>query len=339
MSESDYLTTMIKKCRGKALAFLQDQFQTYGHFPLLDYYPVYEPRKDKGWHFNYESPFVHTSVLDALINAGFSRSEKLIQGAAEYLYRLREPGDLWRFWKIHQAEHPIFCDVDETSICSFTLRKLGYRLNNQKILYSRIRADGAVPTWIEADTKLLLINPISWVWLKYYDRQAMPTIRQWGWVTFDDAEPAVAANVIAYLGYNKLTEQVYSYVVRGWYEVSEVDYQYYDKKIILAFHIARAFKEGVLQFKEMQQPIREYLISHVESFSFTELLLSYLSLYYFDKHHNDLGSLKNKLLRRMNHNEDIIYDNYPYTTEKGRIYFGGGGCLTAAWFLESSKDW
>lgn len=328
----------ILEIRKKALSYLETIHIEYGHFPLFDFYPEYAPKKEWGWHYMYKSPFVHASVLDALLNAGMDPNSTLIQNAAKVLLDFREPGDLWRYWDVYEAEHPTFSDVDETAISSFTLQKLGYSFKNKKIIYSRIQKSGEVHTWIYSDKKLFFTNPYIYFWLKHRNKRVLPILHQWKWIALDDHEPCIAANVIAYLGDNEKTSKLSTYIINGWMHDKRENYQHYDRKIILAYHIARAIKEGASSLLVLKSSVLEFIQSDLSDFSFPELLMAYLTVYYLDNTNPLIYLLKNDILNQLKDNEKFKQP-YGYTTEKKKEYFGGSGALTAAWLLEATKDW
>lgn len=328
----------LQEHREKAFKHLVREHQKYGHFPTLDIYPNYAPKKDRGWHYLYRSPFVHMSVLDSLLNAGFKQDDEIIKNAAAVLLQFKEPGDLWRYWNVNEAEFPTFSDVDQTSISSFALNKLGYTFNNKKILYSRIAATGEIHTWINADWKLFKMNPYLYFWLSYHNRKVQPILHQWKWITLQDHEPCIVANVVAYLGSNSKTKKSIEYVIDGWINDKKINYQHYDNKIILAFHIARAFKEGITEFEQIKESILDYIQSESSTFTFPELLLAYLCHTYFQSERNDKLQLKNMLLDKINEGTPY-FEHFPYTTEKKKEYYGGSNSLTCAWFLEVTHDW
>lgn len=335
-----YQTTKvdIESLRDSAFQYISSMHKKYGHFPMFDFYPNFEEKKNRGWHYMYRSPFIHCSTLDSLLNAGFDEDNELIREASRMLLEFREPGDLWRFWDVDEAEYPTFSDVDETSISSFALQKLGIELNNKEILYSRIKDTGEIPTWIYSDFRIFLINPKVYFWLLFKNKKVKPILNDYKWITLGDAEPTIAANVLAYLGENSKTKKMLKYVIQAWQNGSNDHFQHYDKEIIFAFHIARAFKEGVNSLIELKESLIHFIQDNLEEFSFPEILMGYLSIFYYDANHPFLKSIcqkiENELLK-----SDIFMEPYPYTTEKKKIYYGGSGVLTSAWFLEVTKSW
>src|SRR5690606_15068365 len=151
-----------------------------------------------------------------------------------------EPGDLWRFWKIRDPEFPVECGTEDTAISSIVLEKLGYTLRNKRVLRTCISKSGAILTWIKADYKLLLLNPISFLWLKRFEKFSRKTIDA-KMFDYNDAEPVITATVLSYLKETRQTEIVVNYLLNNWNNNNFDVKQFYDKKIIFAFHIARAY--------------------------------------------------------------------------------------------------
>jgi hypothetical protein len=338
MSKHEISYEVVGKAREKAGRFLLAHYETYKHFAIFEYYPSFETKKDKGWHYTFSSPFLHANVMYALLNGNFDLLDEILHKSVDFLLDFKEPGDLWRFWKVKEAEHPVFCGADDTAICSIVLEKLDHKLNNRKILYSIIRKDGAVLTWIKPDLRLLLLNPVAYFWLKYFDRLAMPQIDYWGWISFDDAEPSITANAVAYLGENEKTIPAINYLIRAWRNDRAENFMYYEKKIIFAYHIARAYKEGCKSLGVLKESIVSYIESESGNFVFAELLMAYLSLSYFEEVSPLILNLKSRIIAEIEL-RDAFADNYPYITAKNRVYYGGAGALTAAWFIEASADW
>ncbi len=166
----------------------------------------------------------------------------------------------------------------------------------------------------------------------------MPILNYWKWITLDDTEPTIAANVLAYLGENEKTKQLIEYVIDGWNNDKKENYQHYDRKIILAYHISRAYKEGVNSLCELKESVFTFINNDLHDFSFPEILMSYLSIYYFDPKHPLLNKIIS-LIEKEIFEREAYKEPYPYTTEKKKVYYGGSGALTAAWFLEVTKDW
>lgn len=328
---------IIHTSRRKALSFIKSQMKQYGHLPKFEFYPEFEGRKHKGWHYTYRSPFIHANALYSLMNAGSDIDQDFLDEAAKILYDFRERGDLWRFWDVYEAEFPTYSDVEETAICSFILEKFQYQLRNKPLLYTRIRPDGIIPTWIIADWKIFKIQPLTFFHLKIRDKNVEPIVKHWKWITKDDTDHNVAANMLAYLGVNEKTSNSLKYLLEAWHTVPVEEYHYYDKKIILAYHIARAYREGIFQVEVLKHDILQLIQSELANYVYPENLLAYITLSYLNIENETTLQLKNKIFEGIKDEQYLL--PYPFTTEKLRVYFGGGGSLTAVWFIEASQNW
>lgn len=338
MKETEpHILSRLHEFRAEALDILRDGLRQYGHFPVLEYYPDYERRKHKGWHFTYASPFLHANVMYALLNAGYGGKDPLLQTAAVFLRRTKEPGDLWRFWDVDDSEHPIPCGVDDTALCSLVLTKLGDWLRNRPILTRNIRPDGSILTWIKPGPALLFTAPAAYFNLKRKDKKIVDAL------TFDmfdygDAEPATAANVLAYLGDTVHTKNMAAYIGATWLPKTAEHYQFYDHPVAVAYQCARAFREGVVSLAALKMPILAYVAQEARNFVFTERLMAYLALAYYSGEERLKDELKNEILAELSAGK-AFDEPYAYVTSKDRVYYGGGPCWTAALFLEASKEW
>lgn len=326
----------ISSHRIKALNYISDVFDLYGHFPIYEHYP----HKSNDWIYTHPSPFIHANVMYSLLNSGNIVSERLLLDASKFLWGFREPGDIWRFWKNCQSTNPVLCGTEDTAISSIVLEKLGYKLKNKKIIFNRVRHDGAIFTWFLADKKLLMTNIVAFLALCYNDRPSRETIRK-KYMRIDDCEPTITATVVAYLGENEKTEITLNYLISSWKNWG-INYSgnldYYDKKIVFVFHLARAFKEGCLKLEKLKDDILDFIEMEIENFEFAELLIAYLSLSYFKLNHYLLINLKHKIIYQIE-NGSPYFDNYKYISSNDRQYYGGSNVLTASWFLEVTNDW
>lgn len=322
--------------REKAFQRINEMHEKYGHFPILEHYP----KKGSDWFYTHPSPFLHANVLYSLLNSGSIVPNTVIVGAGKFLWEFKEIGNIWRFWKNHESTNPVLCGTEDTAISSIVLEKLGYTLKNKEKLVNRIKTDGSLYTWIVADKKLLFNDVKAYLWLKYNDRPAKDTIQR-GYMSLIDSEPTITATVISYLGENEQTHKTINYLKSAWDSWEKPFtgvYDYYEQKIVFAFHIARAYKEGCLTLKDLLHPIVEYIDKEYERFEFAELLIAYLSLTYYQCEHYLLDILKGKILSEISVRE-AYFDHYKYISSNDREYFGGSNVLTAAWFLETTNNW
>lgn len=322
----------ITAAKERAIDYITQTSIEYGHFPIFEYYPSFEEKKHLGWHYTYPSPFLHANVMYALLNSGMGEKHELIQSNVKFLLDFKEYGDIWRFWKIDEAEHPVFCGVDDTAICSIVLEKLQYSLSNRKLLHSHILDNGSIRTWITAKEYLLKSNPLVFLLLKFRDKPVQDTMSR-GWIEYLDAEPSLTANVLMFLGENERTSIVLNYLIDAWKNETPEHYMFYEKRIIFAYHLSRAYKEGVRTLGEIKDSVFDFISNSYHNFKFAELLMAFITLEYF-KIERDLKVIIAKKIVEKIDSSEIYLKPYPYITAKNRVYYGGAGVLTAAWFVE-----
>ena len=131
---------------------------------------------------------------------------------------------------------------------------------------------------------------------------------------------------------------VVQYLLDAWNHDKAEHYMYYEKRIVLAYHLARAYKEGCKSLGVLNPSICAYLSQELDNFVFAELLIAYLSVHYFEGDAALLQELQARITAEIKR-RDAFMDHYPYITAKNRVYYGGAGALTAAWFIEASATW
>ena len=332
-AQSDYAS--IKMRRQAALQLIRAEAGAFGHVPTYQNFPHFEPKKDKGWHYTFPSPFVHANVLYSLLNSRDDKAMVLARDLSGFLVDGMEKGGIWRFWPLDNCENPVPPDVDDTAICSFVLRKLGSPVDNEEILRSRITPDGRLLTWIMPDGRLFWKSPLL-LWRLWREKQqVLPTLAS-GMLHPDDAEVGVTANVLMYLGEGQETEPVVQRCISDWRSGTDA-FNFYENGIVVAYHLARALHEGISGFGILKDDLVQLIEKESPQQSLPELLLSALSLRYL----GETGSLTDYVTARIiNHciTEKEIFVNHPYFTSKDRVFFAGSPCLTAAWFLEATAE-
>lgn len=311
--------------------------QPKGIFCTFEYYPNFELKKHLGWHITYPSPFIHANILYSLLNSEDKDLINIASKGATFLLEHKENGDLWRFWKVDECQHPVPPDLDDTALVSTILKKLGYSLNNTQIIKNNILQNGNINTWVKANFKLLFTNPASYFFLKQSEKKTQNTFKA-EMFSWDDNELGVEANVLMYLGENENTKATINKCISEW-KSNKFNYQFYDKKIVITYHIARAYKEGIKSFEVLKNDILNYLMSEIDFFCFTELLYAYLINEYFNETDYLHRKIKERIINELLLNPNIIFEFYPYFTSKDRIFYAGSDMYTAVLFLEASKHW
>lgn len=320
--------------REKAISILEKEMNENFEFPTYEFYPNHQEQL-KGWHTTFPSPFVHANILYSLINSGISNSD-LVNKGIRFLQTTVEKGGVFRFWKLENSLNKVPADIDDTAICSFVLEKTGHQINNKKILLKNIKKDGRLLTWITPHFDLFLTNPILYFRFLSEKKVISHTIKS-EMLHPDDYEIGVSANALMYLGENKQTEKAIAHCIASWEEDNDTNH-FYESKIVVAYHLARAYNEGITAFKCISNSINKLIQLNKDTYCFAELLLSYLCLHYFDGNDSLKKEIKELIIKASN--SDInIFEHYPYFTSKDRNYYAGSYCLTASWFLEATKDW
>lgn len=336
MSDLLHSNEQILQLKEKAIEFIKSEFDKYGHFPTYEIYPL----KESKWVFEYPSPYIHANVLYALINGGYKKDDNLIRRAAHYLWKGREFGSLWRFWKVNDCPNAVFCGTEDTALASLVLEKLNYTLKNKHYFYSRIRDDGAIYTWFIANRDLFSTNPFTYIALKLKDLKIEKSVRKNRRdLTIKDIEPNITASIMSYLKESDETMKTIHYLITTWdewsdkHEILEGKFNYYYSKLIYAFYLARAYKEGCSSLKVLQEKIRKYIILNKESFEYAESIIAFLTLKYLSVDTSLQDCLKQQVLS-VSLNRDSFTQHYKFIASNDREWFGGSGVLTAAWFVE-----
>jgi len=325
-------TEVIIKCRFEALKILMHDFEKYNEFPSFENYPKLSKND---WVYTFSSPFIHSNVLYSLINSNFDGKLDLLERAKHVLLKTKETGDVWRFWNLNLARNAVPPDMDDTAMCTFVLKKMGVLLNNNQVFLNSIANNSQILTWIFPDFKMLFNNPQLFVKLISEGKKVKPTIAA-KMLNYSDFEIGVAANVLLVLGESKNTKNIIEKIMKDW-ELDLDNCNFYDKKIVTAFHIARAYNEGIKSFKKIESSVIKLIEMNYKSYCFAELLLCGLILKYFKSNSILNEIISNEIWKAMVDNDDLIKP-YPYFTSKDRNYFGGSRCLTAAWLLEYSNN-
>ncbi len=305
-----------------------------GSFNTYELYPVVKPQDD--WSkLADSSPFISANILHALMMTENPSIQSNIEKGGLNLLHHKERGDYWRFWPLKSKQHPVALDVDDTSICSFVLQKLGYKLNNKKVLSYNINEKGYFNTWIQPTWRILLSNPILYFGLVHDYNLSKPTVAA-AEFSFDDYEPAVAANVLLYMGDNIQTRLCMQLIIEE-IRNSKIKLEFYADEVIVYYHVARAFANGV----EYLGTLSEVITSRIEKrFSKNQKIETNLHkalaasvLGYFQSSSLLASKLIEEISNTCGKNNDWKCE--PYFASKDRNFLAGSPELTAAFFVEA----
>lgn len=311
---------------------IASKFNEFGHFPTFELYPAIDPNR---WIYTIPSPFIHANVCLSLLNAA-ELDATLMEKAKSYLLSMKEVGDLWRFWELKQAQNNVPIDMDDTAICSHVLEKLGETIHNKSILTMLIKKDGRMLTWLFPSVRLARTNFRVFLRSLVTLHLIKPTLKA-GMIAKNDTEISVMANVCLYLGNTNNAQKIARFCIDSW-QFKQSTGQFYDNQLIDAFHVARAYANGVVAFEQLKPQINELIAMNYLIYEPMSLILAYLTLV----HLNVSIELQLKIKRLILESENIeekITKNYPYFTSKDRNFYAGSSVLSSAWFLEATKDW
>lgn len=316
----------IAQAKQKAVALLRNSLEKYGEFPSLENYPRLNENE---WHYTYPSPFVHANVLFALSNTSLKNDPSITDPALRFILEKKEEGDTWRFWKIDQCHNPVPPDVDDLAVCSFVLNKYGHHTNNKKLLYHNIRQHKLL-TWIKPSVSLFFIDPALAVSL-YRKRKPVAKTIAGNMLDYRDSELGVMVNALLYLGQDKNTEPIIDHCISLWNNKTDAQ-NFYDNDLVLAYHLARAYRHGIEKFVVLSGSIAGFISERLDTFNFAELNIAFLALRYLGVT-GILPQLKSLIIHEVT-KPGFAFAHFRYFTSKDRNFYGGSSCLTAAWFLE-----
>lgn len=314
--------------------FIVSTQNTDGSFDTYELYPVTRP--DQDWQkLPDSSPFITANIIYSLLQTDNPKAHECAQKAARHLLTLTEHKAYWRFWPSKSYQHPIPIDTDDTSICSFVLSKLGYTIDNKKILTHNKNNKGYFKTWVTPNLKTFCSHPILSLHFLMDCIKALPTYFV-KYLTYADCEPAVAANVLLYLG--SKNNQLCIHQIIEQVRNNNMRLQYYYDEIMVYYHIARAYENGVSEFSVLAQTAAERIEKRWNENSLqNNILLQLMSA-------NVLLSFKYNIQLA----EQLVYaaqnsTSYPnkwqclaYFSSENRNFLAGSPEFTAAQFAEAA---
>ena len=279
---------------------------------------------------------MHANVVLSLINLKNIGLESVIVKGTEFIQSQKEYGDVWRFWQFGSAANNVPPDADDTAICSAVLESVGKKLENRKLLEANIEANGVLKTWISPKLSDFFVRPrLSYKWWRekqYYQ----PTVDA-NLLNLNDFELGVMANTLLYLGENSITKPSVELCIDLWKDNKGTNH-FYNNDMVIAYHIARAYKRGIASFEKLSADILERIEIRFNTLSFPELLLAGLCIKYF-KLTTNMGNRIADRVKSSVVEEDFVFPHFGYFTSKDRNYVAGSPMLLVCWFLELSEEW
>ena len=316
------------------IQFVISQQESDGGFPTYESYPVVNPAA--GWtKLPDASPFITANILFSLIQLRDAQLDAAISKGAKSLASLKEGKGFWRFWPVKSKQHPVPLDMDDTCIVRFVLSRCGYNDYAKDILLNNKNAEGYFETWLGPRVSNFPISPtIAFAFVLDYFI-ARPTLKLKHF-TYKDKEPAVAANALLYLGENAGTQACINQVIL---EITsgKIPLQFYDDEIVVYYHIARAFKNGISSFEKLGTIMAERICARFETslHENNNMLWAMAANVLFD-YNRDIELAEKMIDRIMNGNAyPDKWGCHPYFCSKDRNFLSGSPGLTAAVFAEA----
>jgi hypothetical protein len=313
------------------LRFISKSLNTNNSVDSLEYYPSFPEKSEKGWHFTYPSPFIHVNVIFSLMKSSNADAKQLVATMTPFLLQSMEKGNVWRFWSLKNCEHPVPPDIDDTALCSLVLKKMGFSVDNKWLFLVCLDSNARVLTWIKAKPKLFSLKPSLFYQLKRNEKKVRKT-KQAGMFDWKDSELSVSINALMYLQKIGGIQDCIQRFIGDWKTNSSIG-QYYQNEILLFYHIARAFREGLSELIELKNEILCKVKNSYHQYSFPELLLASITICYFSGDKLLLEFINEKVEQNIvstKHNWEI----YPYFSSKDGVFYAGSPILTSSWLIE-----
>ncbi len=279
------------------------------------------------------SPFITANILFSLISTGDDKFSNVIDRGQGYLIKIGDSG-FWRFWpKITQSDIVPF-DLDDTAICSFVLKnKIVY--DNQSIILKNTDSTGYFYTWLKPSLNLIVTKPFQSFLFSKAIIESFKTLFNKKSYNLKDKEPAVASNVLLYLGESEKTISCIEKVIFE-IESNSFDLQFYEDEICLYYHVARAYKNGISSFKRLESIIANRVMEISKDKSTLTLFKKAMViniLYDFDLFLEEANEFLSQIINKNLNPSDFETDSYFCT--KDRVFQAGSPALTAALLVEA----
>jgi hypothetical protein len=316
----------------QAINQLEETMEKHQHFATVEQYPKIDAT---AWHYTYPSPFIHANVMYSLISCKQPTYAQLIANGVQFLANTKETSNTWRFWHINNCRNPVPPDVDDTAICSWVLASQKTITQHESIILNNINNQGEIYTWFTPTIHLLLKSTLLFTQLLFQAQKTKNTLNA-GMLHPNDVELGVMANALLLLGQTPKTEKTIALCIALWKKQNDNHY-FYDNKLVIAYHIARAYHHGVNGFEALKEDMHLFLQKELVKATTTDYLLIYLTAAYLN-----IAGIKEEAkveIMQLVENGEMRFEPYRYFTSKDRNFYGGSACLTAAWFLEVTHDW
>ncbi len=313
------------------LQYLAKQQRPDGSFDSFESYPPEHPLGHKNWFFTDPSPFIHANILCALQDIPDPLARSIIRKGCQFIQQQQEWRGLWRFWHHGGTTHNVPIDLDDTALCSYILTRNGFRVHNQRYLLANIDSQGYFLTWLLPHRRL-------WLYPKLYrflrrDVRQLRAILASPMLSAMDKEPAVAANVLLYLGETSKTKRCIQQILQQLKHPGEAPLQYYDDPLVIFYHVSRAYRNGVLSFRAAGAAFEQYCDEMPTPTNVFKQAMLATTLLNFE--HPDPSRLEPLIQTIKETATSQAMESYIYFVSKDRNFRAGSPELTAALCAEA----
>ncbi|HEX8164277.1 MAG TPA: UbiA family prenyltransferase [Beijerinckiaceae bacterium] len=205
-------------------------------------------------------PFVTSFVIYALCHVDLPGVDSMKEAGLAFLESEKEFGGVWRYYGRTQYKHTrIPPDLDDTACASFVLQAHKRRLYNRWIFRANRDDQGRFLTWIAPKPDAPILSPLrvvalladlqaSWA-VRNVRRPAVATdprllLTDRDAVDLSDADPAVAANAILYVGESSDTLPAIAWLIEKIGGRDPSFSLYYKDPLTLCYMAARACRHS-----------------------------------------------------------------------------------------------
>ena len=182
---------------------------------------------------------------------------------------------------------------------------------------------------------MLISNPDLYLKI-FLEKKLIDKTLKAGMLNYDDYEPGVEANVMMYLG-KQTPDSIVKKLIADWNN-GKFPMQYYNKKIVVAYHISRAYKKEIKELGKIKDSVVILINDEYESYTTPELLLAIIVLNNFNEKDSLSVAIRKRILNQLAPDAPE-WENYSYFNSKDNVFNAGSSALTASWFLEASNNW
>ncbi len=303
------------------------EFKTHLFFP---------GKADNGWIYAGPSVFITSSIAINLLLSDEQETIEIRKKAATYVKSQMEEGGLWRFYPhngLFKFNTPQ--DIDDTCLASYLLSKEQIPFaDNKELIYGQLVKNRNFNIWFLPRFKFItkpaywlrLLVDLKYSWPIFFalkGRTSAPLI------TFSDAEHAVNANAILYLGKNERSQQAINHLVEDLLFGNKHNIYFYPGYLFVYYHVSRLYKQGISDIENTKLLVENYLTKNKEVVNESTLHKA-IALATLCNYASKLKLVDELAAELLNTNTTEIFSNYGYFCTKDRNMLGGSEAYTAS---------